>query len=137
MKYTKEEVKHAREFLVERLGIKPGDTIQTIVRHVSKSGMSRDISAYYAKGGDVFNISYHAAVLMGSPMAKSREAVKMGGCGMDMGFALVYDLAYYLFKDGFDCIGGTCPSNDHSNGDLDYTPHHHKGGGYALRQRWM
>lgn len=28
-----------------------------------------------------------------------------------------------LYPQGFGCIGEGCPSNDHSNGDRDYTPH--------------
>lgn len=76
---------------------------------------------------------------------------------MDMGFWAVYQLSYGLFKGGFGCIGEGCPSNDHSNGDRDYTPHMseadrmgadgelcnchkdhmHNDGGYALKQRWL
>lgn len=37
----------------------------------------------------------------------------------------------------FECIGHGCPSNDHCNGDRDYTPHHHNSGGYALKHRWL
>lgn len=44
----------------------------------------------------------------------------MNGCGMDMGFHLVYSLSRVLFspkQGGFEClgIGHYCPSNDHSN----------------------
>jgi len=42
-----------------------------------------------------------------------------------------------LFSGGFTCPGKDCPSNDHSNGDRDYTPHMHTDPGYALRQRWL
>ena len=54
-----------------------------------------------------------------------------------MGFAVIYELSQALFPKGFECIGEKCPSNDHSNGDRDYTPHHHNSGGYALKHRWM
>lgn len=40
-----------------------------------------------------------------------------------MGFHVVYGLARTLWPDGYGCIGEHCPSNDHSNGDRDYTPH--------------
>jgi hypothetical protein len=82
---------------------------------------------------------------------------------MDMGFHLVYTLSYALYPQGFGCVGERCPSNDHSNGDRDYTPHGcydengaledrepgpgelrdgcrrhwHRDGGYALTQRWL
>lgn len=39
----------------------------------------------------------------------------MNGCGMDMGFSLVYDLGRVLFRDNFRCIGKGCPSSDHDN----------------------
>ena len=136
MKYTKEQVERSRAYLLDALNIKPGDTVYTKVNHVSRSGMSRNIEAYVMRGNEPVNISASAATLMKSPIAKD-GGVKMDGCGMDMGFALVYDLAYRLFPEGFDCIGEKCPSNDHTNGDRDYTPHDHQQGGYALKQRWM
>lgn len=61
----------------------------------------------------------------------------MGGVGMDMGFALVHELSYSLWPNGFECTGQRCPSSDHANGDRNYEPHHHASGGYALRQEWL
>lgn len=52
-----------------------------------------------------------------------REAIRVGGVGMDMGFHIVYELGAILFPDGFGCTGEGCRSSDHSNGDRDYTPH--------------
>ena len=121
----------ARKVLEER--IKPGDTINTILRHVSRSGMSRSISLL--KGDE--DITYFAAALMGDKIDSKHGGIKIGGCGMDMGFALVYNLSATLFPDGFNCIGERCPSNDHANGDRNYSPHRHSEGGYALRQRWL
>jgi hypothetical protein len=63
--------------------------------------------------------------------------IKQHGAGMDMGFGLVYTLSRSLYPNGFECIGERCPSNDHSNGDRDYTPHTHSDGGYALQQAWL
>ena len=131
MKYPKEQIEEARQFLSENL--KPGDTVQTILRHVSRSGMMRAISPIVG-GRDV---SWYVARLLGESQNKNHEGVTMTGCGMDMGFQLIYCLSSILFKDGFECIGKGCPSNDHANGDRDYTPHQHKSGGYALRQTWL
>jgi hypothetical protein len=45
----------------------------------------------------------------------------IGGCGMDMGFALVYELSHALYGDGYACLGKgadgrrVCPSSYHSN----------------------
>ena len=73
---------------------------------------------------------------------EKREALAVGGCGMDMGFHVVYSLARALYhkrdgSPGWQCIGKHCPSNDHTNGDRNYEPHPHSDGGYALTQRWI
>ncbi len=117
--------------------LKPGDTVYTVLRHVSRSGMSRAIDLYKLSDGEPQWLSRLAARATGDTFDEKRECIRVGGCGMDMGFHLVYGLSRVLFKDAFQCIGERCPSNDHSNGDRDYTPHLHSDTGYALRQRWM
>lgn len=75
----------------------------------------------------------------------AHDGIVCGGCGMDMGFDLVYRLSRTLFQDRFGCIGDSleyakrCPSNDHSNErERNYTKgRQHSDGGYALRQRWL
>jgi len=134
--------------------LKPGDTLWTKVEHVSRSGMSRSISCYVIRDNDPQNVSAWVAYAIGATVDRDRLAVKVSGCGMDMGFHVVYNAARALFPDGHGCIGERCPSNDHSNGDRDYTPHGngmtlhlrevrigadhwHTDGGYALRHRWL
>ena len=117
--------------------VKPGDTIYTILRHVSRSGMQRIIDLIVLTTDGPCSIAYQASVLTDTPLDRERWGVKVRGAGMDMGFAVVYHLSYQLFKNEFACIGETCPANDHSNGDQDYTPHLHSDAGYALRQKWM
>jgi hypothetical protein len=135
MKYTKAEQEAARVTLRELLP--PGSTVHTTVKHVARSGMSRSISCYVIRDDSPRWIDSLICKAVGYTFDEKREAVKIGGCGMDMGFAIVYDLAYSLWGKNFSCIGKGCPSNDHSNGDRDYTPHAHSDGGYALRQRWL
>jgi hypothetical protein len=136
MKHTKQEVEEARGRLLELL--KPGDTVYTVLRHVSRSGMSRVISLYVIVDGEPRWLDGYASRVMGTTLDRDREGLKIGGCGMDMGFALVYDLSYCLWPKGVPCTGEHCLSNDHSNGDRDYTVGKvHQDGGYALRQRWM
>ena len=121
--------------------LEPGDTVYTILRHVSRSGMMRVIGAVLMSDARQTNgpldITPWVAKALGEPLDRDRWGVKARGAGMDMGFAIVYDLSYQLFKNEFACIGETCPANDHSNGDQDYTPHLHSDAGYALRQKWM
>jgi len=118
--------------------LKPGDTVHTVLRHVSKSGMSRRIDLYKLGEGDATFLSGYAAIAMQNRWDRDKGGIVVGGCGMDMGFHLVYNLSYTLFPRGFDCIGEGCPSNDHSNGDRNYSPdNHHSDGGYALLHRWL
>lgn len=143
-----------------------GSTVYTILRHVSRSGMQRTIGVLASMGdGDFRHPNYSTSKALGMPLDPQRDGVKVGGCGMDMGFHVAYSLSHALYPDGFGCIGEGCPSNDHSNGDRDYTPHAeqytadtcpgrpcgtdcdhksqdgrphwHNDGGYALRHRWL
>lgn len=126
----------ARNWLLEIL--KPGDTIYTVLRHVSRSGMYRAIDLYKLEDGQPIWLSAYAAILL-EGFDNRHEACKASGCGMDMGFHLVHNLGYALFPDGYTCTGENCPSNDHRNNpypDKDGKMHH-LSGGYALNQRWM
>lgn len=143
-KYTKSEVADARH----RLGhlLKPGTKIYTTVKHVSRSGMMRIISAHVIDDDrEPRDISHDAAVLIGASFDRDRWGVKMSGCGMDMTFALTYALSRALFPDGFTCTGSdgwtptgkrskvpACRSNDHSNGAPIKRGMKHRSGGYAL-----
>ncbi len=82
-------------------------------------------------------LSYWIAKATGETYDNKRECLSVGGCGMDMGFHVVYNLSCALFRDKFQCIGEGCPSNDHHNGDRNRKPHLHSDGGYALRQEWL
>ena len=96
----------------------PGTTVHTILRHVSKSGMSRDISLVILTPDGPRDITALAAEATGTRLSKScpDAAIRVGGTGMDMGFHLVYSLGRTLYPDGHMCTGDRdCPSNDHSN----------------------
>ncbi len=115
----------------------PGSTLHTVLRHVSKSGMQREIGCVLIKNGDTLHPNYSVAKALGDRQGK-HDGIIVGGCGgMDMGFHLVYSLAATIYRDGFECIGKGCPSNDHGNGDRNYEPHHHRDGGYAIKHRWI
>lgn len=124
-----------------REDVQPGDTLWTVVRHVTSSGMTRWIDVYKLVDGDRVYLSHAAAHATGRKVNnRNHDGVECGGCGMDMGFDLVYSVSRAMFPDGFDCIGDGCPSNDHSNdrGARNYSPdRHHTDGGYALKQRWL
>ena len=104
MKYSKSEKQEALEKL--KSWIKKGDTLHTTTKHVSRSGMMRHISVKHLKATDnperpvnISNYDYHVARVLDLPEAPNYQGVKVGGCGMDMGFHLVYSLSRALFKD--------------------------------------
>lgn len=137
------EREEARERL--RALLPPGSTVYTVLRHVSRSGMMRHIDVYAILDGEPRWLSGYVSKATGIPRVK--DALKVGGCGMDMGFHVVYTLSHALYGKGYGCIGSGCPSNDHNNPGPrrdDYTPHvaseepgnysnWHRDGGYALR----
>jgi hypothetical protein len=98
--------------------LKPGTTVYTVLRHVSRSGMSRDIDVYVIEDGEPRRITWTVAKAADLTYNRKAEAIKIGGCGMDMGFAIVYNLSRSLYSHNghsFACIGKDCPSNDHNN----------------------
>jgi hypothetical protein len=135
-KQSEIEKQEAIAYLKELLH--PGDTVYTSLAHVSRSGMYRVINLYVMKDNQPVKIDWWVAKLQ-QGYDERWEGCKAGGCGMDMGFALVYNLSYVLFNN-YDCIGDypSCPSPDHVNhypeGCREFK---HHTDGYALKQRWM
>lgn len=103
-----------------RAMIQPGDTIHCILRHVSRSGMSRRISFYH---GDTMLDRYILNLGLGA--SGKGDGVRVDGCGMDMGFSVVYNLGATLWPKGTDTPHGM------RNGEPD------SDGGYALKSRWL
>lgn len=83
-------------------------TVYTILRHVSRSGMQREIGLVKFIKGTAIHPNYRAAMVLGRRINKQGDGIVCGGAGMDMGFELVYSLAQKLY-----------------------------GNGYALNQRWL
>lgn len=109
-----------------------GSTVYTKVLSVSRSGMSRSIGCYIivSDGGGSYirDISGLVARATGNRYDDRNDGVTIPGVGMDMTFAIVYELGRALFPAGHRCTGSTgrtptgkrsraprCPSNDHSN----------------------
>jgi hypothetical protein len=94
-----EEQQEAAERLIKLFQGDDKPTVYTILRHRSKSGMSRNISLKYVKGGQLMDITYSAAIVLGWPIVEEfNRAIKVNGCGMDMGFHLVSSLSSALFS---------------------------------------
>lgn len=119
---------HDRQEAIARLRewIRPGDTIYCVLAHIARSGMSREIKLYHRshETGDLQWISSLAARAIRSRMGK-HDGIVMGGCGMDMGFAAVYELGHALWPEG------TPEPHGRRNGQPD------SDGGYALKHTWL
>lgn len=113
----KEQAKqHLRKLL------KPGQTVYTILRHRSTSGMSRSISLVINTKDGIQSLDYWIAQAKGEPTDQKNGGLKVSGCGMDMGFHLVYNLGRILWPDGVKKGRGAQPDKD---------------GGYALNHQWL
>lgn len=89
----KEKQTRASEALADlRKLIKAGDTVYTVVHKVAPSGMSRSISLYIVKKHSILNITGYVGDALDYPRAKA-QGLRVGGCGMDMGYHLVSSLA--------------------------------------------
>lgn len=104
--------------------LKPRGTVYTSLRAVSRSGMSRRLRVYIvSKDKRITDITYTAATLTGNSLRDGDLVI--GGCGMDMGFAVVYALGQALWPRGTPKPHGTRDSQP----DRD--------GGYALKHEWI
>ena len=92
------EKQQAIQYLKEH--IKKGDTLFTIVTKVAKSGMSRNIKVLDIKEGNPSYWNYYIAKVLDYKL-KEDGTIRVQGCGMDMGFHLVYTLSKVLFDDGY------------------------------------
>lgn len=138
MTTKQQERAEAIEFLSKHC--KPGTRVYTSVTHVARSGMSRSIKVFVVdRTKEIMDISGWVGRAIDEPRDHKNGGVKVSGCGMDMGFHIVYNLGRVLFPDGFHCTGANCPSNEHSNKPYpkrDGRMEHHDGG-YALRLSWL
>jgi hypothetical protein len=115
---TKAEREEARRDL--RALLPAGSTVYTVLRHVSRSGMSRNLDCYaLTTDGDgkawIRRITWQVCKATGHRYNTKAEALTITGCGMDMGYSVVNDLA----------IGLYCP---------DVYTHE---GAYSLRHEWL
>ena len=108
--------------------LKPGATVYCILRHRSASGMSRLIDFCIIRDNEPRWISYHVGRILDLKRPRDKDGLRVGGCGMDMGFDVVYSLGRALFPKGFKVEGRG------RNGD---TSGHDNDGGYALQSRWL
>jgi len=71
---------------------------------VSSSGMSRNIRIFVVADGKIQDISGMVRSFVGLSKPRSGQydyAIRMGGTGMDMGYAVVINLSSALYGDSY------------------------------------
>lgn len=100
MKATKKEQQEALGRL--KGWIQPGDTIYCVLAHCSDSGMRRVIRfCKITNRQQVWDLSWNIARALECGYNDRYSGVVVNGCGMDMGFHVVYSLSDWLFADGY------------------------------------
>lgn len=79
----------------------PGTTVLTILRRISSSGMTRLIDIHIIVDNEPLRFTWTAARALGWTYDRKREALRVDGCGLDVGFNAVYNLSYLLHGDGY------------------------------------
>jgi len=111
--YTKDNIKYLKQLLRRR------KCVYTVLKHVSRSGMYRRIAVLVPYNNEIRNISWQVADVLG--LRDTDGSVGIGGCGMDMGFSIVYNLSRLLYTDSklrAGDFGGSEP-------------------GYILQHKWL
>ena len=102
--------------LLQELAKLPKETvIYTIVHHVSSSGMFRHIEMFRIEDDQKIPIRFLTEEFFNYHINRKTDFYGVGGCGMDMGFAIVHSLSYLV-------------SNFRKNTEQD---------GYHFTQRWF
>jgi len=110
-KISKADQSEAREILLGILGNLTQENerkVYCILRHVSRSGMRREISFYVkdAEGdlrlldGLIHEVLTDSKGKAYYPRVSKGDGLKVDGCGMDMGFSVVYNLSSILYGNG-------------------------------------
>ena len=90
-----QEVKQELKYLLEKSNYE----VFTELLHVSQSGMMRSIKVYTK---DLTDITDLVAEVQGYTFHKT-GGLKATGCGMDMGFSVVYNLSVKLYcENGYE-----------------------------------
>jgi hypothetical protein len=131
----KQKVKERREAIAQlKKMVRPGRKVYTSLEHVSKSGMSRDISVFIVRKGEIFNITWLVGRILGL-RRQDNGGIRIGGCGMDMGYHIVMNLSYALHgmkSKGQDAID----AEDKGRPFYGAKPGHYRAG-YSLDHQWL
>jgi hypothetical protein len=96
---AEQEKESARAYLLSILGKQEKPTLYTNLKHVSTSGMSRDMKVLAVVGGEIVDVTFYVGKLdIGTLKERNgQRVIRVGGCGMDMGFHIVYTVSAVLY----------------------------------------
>ena len=94
-----QERESARAYLLSILNKQNRPTLYTNLKSVSSSGMSRDMKVLAVVEGEIVDITYYVGKLdIGTIKERNgQRVIRVGGCGMDMGFHVVYTVSAILY----------------------------------------
>ena len=96
------EVTEAKNYLLKMF--KTNKTVYTTLRNVSSNGMTRHIKVFtvsknpYTKKQEIVNITWYVGKILDYRISEKTDSLIVGGCGMDMGFHVVYSLSSELYR---------------------------------------
>lgn len=73
-----------------------GARVYTLISHVARSGMSRNVRVFVVSKGELVEITGPVATLTERPIARGAYGIRVGGCGFDAGFNVLHHLSYRL-----------------------------------------
>ena len=96
---AQQEKESARAYLLSILEKQERPTLYTSLKHVSSSGMSRDMKILTALDGQILDVTWYVGRLgVGTVKERNGQRVlRVGGVGMDMGFHVVYTVSAILY----------------------------------------
>ena len=106
--------------------LKPGDTVWSLNRHTSASGMTHCFDFYTIQDNQLLRLTHLICVVCEYRQdTRHGYALKTTGCGMDMAFQVIYNLGQAMWPDG------TPEPHGMRNGEPDTV------GGYAFHHRHL
>lgn len=79
--------------------LKPGTVVYTVLRSVSDSGMSRTLDIYVVAKGEIVRVTWSVAQALEWTYDRRKEALRVQGCGMDIGHHTVCSLSRVVVGD--------------------------------------
>mgnify|MGYP006287434487 CR=1 FL=1 len=95
----KQEKESAKAYLLSIMEKQEKPTLYTNLKHVSSSGMSRDMKVLAVVDGEIVDVTWYVGKLdIGTLKERNgQRVIRVGGCGMDLGFHVVYSVSAVLY----------------------------------------